>query len=42
MWKCREWVNVKIEKKWNEQMISKVDTIKMWNLMNEFKKYKNK
>lgn len=46
MWNCRDWVNVKIEKKWKnwktEQMISRVDPIKMWNLMNEFKKFKNK
>ena len=45
MWKCKEWPNIKIEKKWKnwkgEQMISRVDVIKMWNLMNEFKKFKN-
>ena len=42
MWKCKDWPNIKIEKNWKEQMISKVDTIKMWNLMNEFKKFKDK
>lgn len=42
MWNCKNWVNIKIEKKWKEQMISKVDTIKIWNIMNEFKKFKNK
>jgi len=42
MWKCKDWPNIKIDKNWKEQMISKVDCIKMWNLMNEFKKFKNK
>jgi len=42
MWKCKEWPNIKIEKNWKEQIISRVDPIKMGNIMNEFKKYKNK
>lgn len=42
MWKCKDGPNIKIEKNWKEQIISRVDPVKMWNLMNEFKKFKNK
>ena len=42
MGNCKNWPSIKIEKIWkSEQMIWKVDPIKMWNIMNEFKKFKN-
>ncbi|MCD5382649.1 (2Fe-2S) ferredoxin domain-containing protein [Candidatus Gracilibacteria bacterium] len=42
MGKCKDGPNIKIEKNGKEQMISKVNTLKMGNLMNEFKKFKDK
>lgn len=45
-WRCREAVNISIEKtskEWKvlKSSIPKVDPAKMWLIMKEFKKYKN-